>query len=238
MKFENPTDKWGFLGEVKKSSVPLSKYAVWNHGASQPSFLGFVGKYTYEAVKELGAKAGSLQTMLAFYATTMIGAIEQAGTINDNHILFLAKYLVKTYKSEVLDFCAAGYMITAQLLVKAQLGTRLLNELMDKITNVVQLPLSQNVILLISLMFQSQTYELQISDKTLDNIMTFRWLPRALEEMRSEGKPYVAFYRALICKLLGKIVIKNEDTELYKVYCESLMNEVVLNDDNAEIIIR
>lgn len=238
MKFDDPTNKWEFLADVKNSSAPLSKYAIWNHGASQPSFLAFVGKFTYEAIKELGHKAGSLQTMLAFYCTTIIGAMEQASSINDNHILCIARYLVKAFKSNVVDFAAAGYMITAQLLVKSRLGVPLLNELMEKFTSIVQPSLSQNVILLLSLMFQSQTEELKITDKALENVMNFRWLPSALEQMQNEGKPFIAFYRALICKLLEKIGEKTKNFVLYKDYCEKLTTEVVLDDHDAQTIIR
>ena len=238
MKFDDPTDKWNFLVDVKKMSTPLSKLALWNYGASQPSFLGFVGKFTYEAIKELGSKAGSLQTMLAFYCTTTIGAMEQATTINDNHILNIAKYLVKAFKSSVVDFAASGHMITAQLLVKAKLGIPLLNELMDKFTNVVQPSLSQNIILLLSLMFQSQTEDLKVTEKTLENVMVFMWLPDGLDQMRAEGKPYIDFYRALICKLLEKISEKSGDVVFYKEYCERLMNQVVLDDGDAQVITR
>ena len=238
MKFEDPTNKWHFLAEVKKSSAPLSKYAIWNHGATQPHFLEFVGKFTYDAIKELEDKAGSLQTMIAFYCTSIIGAMEQAVSINNNHILCIAKYLIKTFKSKVIDFAAAGYMITAQLLVKSMLGVPLLNELMDKITNNVDLSLSQEVILLLSLMFQSQTEELKITDQTLDNVMSFKWLPAAFEQMKKEGKPFIAFYRALVCKLLEKIGDKSGNFIHYKEYCESLMLEVVMDDDEAQTIIR
>lgn len=238
MKFDDPTDKWAFLADVKKSSAPLSKYALWNHGATQPKFLEFIGKFTYDAIKELDNKAGNLQTMLAFYCTTIIGAMEQVAVINDNYIVCIVKYLIKTFKSNVIDFAAAGYMITAQLLVKAKLGGLLLNELMNKITNTVQLTLSQDVILLLTLMFQTQTEELKVTDKTLENIISFEWLPAAFEQMRNEGKPFIAFYRALICKLLEKIGDKSEDFEHYKEYCESLMSEVVMDDEEAQIIIR
>lgn len=237
MKFDDPTNKWDFLSDVKKTSAPLSKYALWNHGATQPSFIGFVGKFTYEAIKELGHKAGSLQTMLAFYCTTLIGAMEHAPAINNNHILFIARYLIKAFKSKVVDFAAAGYMITAQLLVKAKLGLPLLNELMEKITNTVQPSLTQNVILLLSLMFQSQTDELKITEKSWENIVSFKWLASSLQTMKKEGKPFIAFYRALICKLLEKIGEK-QDFEMYKDYCMSLMAEVDLEDDEAQIIIR
>lgn len=238
MKFDDPTNKWDFLSGVKKSSAPLSKYALWNHGATQPKFLDFVGKFTHEAIKELGFKAGSLQTMLAFYCTTIIGALEQATTIDDNHLLSIVKYLVKAYKSDVVDFVAAGYMITAQLLVKSKLGIPLLKQLMEKITSTVQSSLAQNVVLLLSLMFQSQNDDLKVTDVTLDNIMSFKWLLLAFEQMKNEGKPFTAFYRALICKLLEKIGDKNENFLEYKEYCESLMSGVVLEDDEAQVIIR
>lgn len=238
MKFEDESSKWFFLSEVKKSSSPLSKNALWNHGSTQPSFLGFVGKSTHEAIKELGQKAGSLQTMFAFYCTTIIGALEQTQSINDNHILFIAKYLVKAYKSEVLDFCAAGYMITAQLLMKTKLSVHLLSDLMDRFTSVVHPAMYQNVLLLLSLMFQSQSEELKVTDTTLKNVMTFRWLPRAMEEMKRDGKPYIAFYRALICKLLDKIAEKDDDFEQYKQYCEIFITEIVMTDDDAQVIIR
>lgn len=239
MKFDDPTNKWDFLGQVKKSSAPLSKYALWNHGATQPSFLEFIGKFTYDAIKELNNKAGSLQTMMAFYCTTTIGALEHATNINDNHILAIAKYLIKAFKSDLMDFTAAGYMITAQLLVRAKLAVPLLSELMNKITkNVLSAALSQNIVLLLSLMFQSQTDELKITDQTLENLMSFKWLPAAFEQMKTEGKPFIVFYRALICKLLEKIADKSENFMQYKEYCDSLIAEVVMDDEDAQIIIR
>lgn len=238
MKFDDPNNKWNFLADVKKSCSPLSKYALWNYGATQPSFLEFIGKFTYEAIKELEHKAGSLQTMIAFYTTTLIGALEQTTTVNDNHILAIAKYLVKAFKSTVSDFAAAGYMITAQLLVKSQLTVPLLNELMDKITNNVQSSMAQNVVLLLSLMFQTQRSDLKITDKTLTNIMGFSWLSANIKQMQNEGKPPIAFYLALVSKLLEKIGDKTGNFMNCKEYCESLMKEISLDDDEAQTIIR
>ena len=46
MKLQDPNDKWHFLSDVQKSSSPLSKAAVFNHGAQNPQFHEFIGKYT------------------------------------------------------------------------------------------------------------------------------------------------------------------------------------------------
>ena len=62
MKLQDPNHKWHFLADAQKSSSPLSKAAVFNHGAQNPQFLEFIEKYTMEAIKELDLKAGSVQT--------------------------------------------------------------------------------------------------------------------------------------------------------------------------------
>lgn len=238
MKFDDPTNKWCFLADVKKSSTPLSKYALWNHGASQPAFLEFVGKLTYEAIKELGQQAGALQTIMSFYCTLMIGSMEQANSLTDHHILAIAKYIIKAYKSPVLDFTAAGYMITAQMLVKTRLAPKLLYELMNKITNAVHPVFQKNVIILLTLMFQSQNDDLKITGKTMDNLLEFDWLPSALAQMKNKRSPIIAFYRSFIFTLLERIQDADDDPKPYKELCEKLMAEVVMDVNEAEIIIR
>ncbi|CRL02641.1 CLUMA_CG015914, isoform A [Clunio marinus] len=147
-------------------------------------------------------------------------------------------HLPKIFKSSVIDFLATGYMITAQLFSKTKLDVSLLNQFMNKITNSVQTSLYHSVALLLSLMFQTQTEELIITDNALENIINFKWFPSALEQMRNEGKPFIALYLALISKLLQNIGEKTEDFAKYTKYFESLMAEVVLDDDEAQIIIR
>lgn len=234
MKFDSK-DKWDFLADVKKSNTPLSKYALWTYGSSQPAFLEFVGKNTYNAIKELDPRADSLQTMIAFYVTTIVGALEHSSTINNNHILTISKYLVKTYKSNVTDFCAAGYMITAQLLIKTKLSTKLLQELMERITATLNPKLLRDMILLITLMFQSQTNELMITDETLDNLSKIKGFISFLNHIRKDGKAITNFLKALFHKILLRIQ-KQEDK--YQDMCNELLSEILLEDEEAYIIIR
>ncbi|CAO1368595.1 unnamed protein product [Diamesa hyperborea] len=238
MKIKDPNDKWYFLADVQKSSSPLSKAAVFNHGAQNPQFLEFIGKFTMEAIKELGPKAGSLQTMMSFYCTTVIGALEYSKSITDSHILSIVRYVFKGFKSSVIDYTAAAYMITAQLLVKVKLTPKLLNEMIEKMTVSIHDSLSVNVILLLTLIFETQNDDLELSDQCLENFLAAKWIPSALGQIKREGTPVVAFYRGLIASSLIKIQEQDESSAEFKDLCKSLMTEVVLENEEASLIIR
>lgn len=238
MKFDDPSDKWNFLADVKKSSTPLSKYAIWNHGASFPAFLEFVGKFTYDAVKEFGQRSGTLQTMISFYLTTIVGTLEQASVVNENLILAVVKYLIKTYKSNVIDYTAAGYMITAHLLTKTKLIAKVLSDLIERILSNVQPQLAQNVFLIFVLMFQTQSSELEISNASLEKLMEFKWSLKVLDQIQNEGKSTISFQKALIRAIMKKVQSKDEKFQQSKEFCENLLKEINFNEDDAGVVIR
>lgn len=238
MKFDDPSDRWSFLAEVKKSCTPLAKITIWNHGASQPAFLDFVGKFTYEAVKEHGYSAGKLQTMISFYFTTTVGVLEQAPSIDDNLIVNISKHLFKAFKSDATDYTAAGYMIIAQLLTKTALNEKILYILMDKLTKTMNVKLSIDCILFIALMFQTQSDDLKISDKVLENLLQFKNLLAVLKQIRSEGKTITEFYKALMYKLLIKLQEKDENFTIYRELCHKVISEIEMDDELAYVIIR
>lgn len=238
MKFDDPLDKWNFLEPIKKTSTPLSKYAIWNYASSNPSFMEFVGKFTYEAMKDFGTRAGNLQTMISFYFTTVVGTLEQVQVVNENHILSVVKYLGKTFKSNIVDYTAAGYMITAHLLSKTKLIVKLLNSLMEQVIKDVNPQLAQNALLLLVVMFQTQSSELKVTNATLLKLMEYRWTLRLLNQIQSDGKVITDFLKALVRALLTKIQEKDEEQKETKVFCELLFSEIDLNDEDAGIIIR
>jgi U3 small nucleolar RNA-associated protein 10 len=235
---DDPNDKWHFLLNVKKSSTPLSKQAIWNHGANRPKFLQFIGEFTYSAVRELGSKAGILQTMISFYFTSIVGALEYAQRINDNHILSVVQYLFKCYKSFTIDYVASGYMITAQLVTKARLSTKLLNEINDRIIKYIKPELAFNAIQLLALIFETQIDELKLSDETLENLINLKFLPKVLNQLKTESNTFNKFFKALIHGILKKVQENDEKSPTYKDICERLLNEIDMQDEDAEIVTR
>lgn len=238
MKFDDPSDKWNFMAEIKKSSTPLSKMTIWNHGASYPAFLDFVGRFTYDAVKEFDHEAGKLQTMFSFYFTTCAGALEQASNINDNHILSIANHLIKTYKSNIVDYIAAGYMITAQLVSKVNLSLNLLYKMMERLTKNINPKLASDCVMLLSLIFQTQSDELKITDKVLENLLAYKKLPNVLRQVKDDDKIITEFLRAFIYKLLIKLQETDGNSKIYSEICEKLLNEIDMDDELACVIIR
>lgn len=238
MKFADPNDKWSWLSQVAKAGVPLSKAAIFHHGASNSSFLEFIGKFTYEAVKELDSRAGTLQTIFAFYCTSIIGALEVAKKVTESHIVSIVGNIFKGFKSTVIDFAAASYMITAQLIVKTKLSQKLVNEMIVRIPNLIHPALTINVTMLLCLIFEKQEGDFQIDDKALDKILSSKWIPSALGEIKRDGSPIIEFYKALISNSLRKIQQQTEKSLSFKAMCQNLINEVVLTNEEAEVVIK
>lgn len=83
-----------------------------------------------------GSKSTSLGTLFAFYCTSVIGALEYADVITENHISTMLPSLLAALSSSLPDFTASGFMIIARLATKASLGDKILEGLFNKISKV------------------------------------------------------------------------------------------------------
>ena len=52
--------------------------------------------------------------------------------------------------------------------------------------------LSVNVILLLTLVFETQNDDLELSDQCLENFVAAKWIPSALGQIKREGTPIIA----------------------------------------------
>lgn len=238
MKFTDPNDKWYFLNQVQKTGAPLSKTAVFGYGATNAKFLEFVCNFTLDAVKELKNRANTLQTIFAFFTTSIIGALENSKVVSESQIVSILPVLLKGFKSKVIDFAAASYMITAQLLSKTKLSKKLVTQLIEKVSGSIHPGLTNNVILLQVLIFETQTHEAEISDETLNNFLAAKWIPSVLSQLKSDGVPIIVFMNRLITIALEKIQELTERSASLKNFCENLTSEVSLENNEAQIIIR
>lgn len=109
---------------------------------------------------------------------------------------------------------------------------------MEQVIKDVNPQLAQNALLLLVVMFQTQSSELKVTNATLLKLMEYRWTLRLLNQIQSEGKVITDFLKALVRALLTKIQEKDEEQKETKVFCELLFSEIDLNDEDAGIIIR
>lgn len=238
MKFE-PNDKWYFLlNQVQKTGAPLSKAAVFNHGATNAKFLEFICNFTLDAVKELKIRANTLQTIFAFFSTSIIGALEVSEAVSESQIVSILPVLIKAFKSNAIDFVAASFMITAQLVSKARLSKKLLTQLVEKVSSSIHPGITINVVILQVLIFESQGNDVQISNEALDNFLAAKWMPSVLSQLQNDGIPVIVFMNRLVTIALEKIQELTEKSVILKSFCENLTSEVCLENNEAKTIIR
>ncbi|XP_060070386.1 HEAT repeat-containing protein 1-like [Ylistrum balloti] len=150
--------KWDWLKPIQKSGVHLAKMTLVNHCRTNPAFLSTICEMVYDSVKvhiQYSEKLPHLRTLFSFFTTTIIGVLD-SGKVKEELVSTLLAHISHGLRSKVLDYKAAVYMITAQLLFKAKLQKSLLETLMNGMCKHLSANLLQEAVSCLLLMFQSQ----------------------------------------------------------------------------------
>lgn len=232
-------DRWHWLHKIQKPGVPLPKRTIFNHAGSRPSFLKFVGQMVVEAVHALKNRAHTLQTLFAFYATTTIGAVHTLRHLDENRIINILPALLKGLKSEVVDFVAAAYMITAQMLVKGTFNEKFLVTILGKLLVCPHSGLQIDAVMLIVLMFNHHREVLtEISDDTLTLAVENRKLVVQLSQVAREKMDVIPFYAKLVKGCLRMVQTRVGKWMDAKKFLEDSVGEMQLSEEDAEVVIR
>lgn len=239
MKFSKSKDRWRWLHCIQKPGISLSKQVLYNHAASNPAFLEFISQTVIDAVKILDVRAHTLQAMFSFYCTTVIGAFETASSINDSHISNVLPSIIKGLSSNVIDFTAACFMITGQLVTLTKISGKLLEKIINKVCNCVHPRLQQNAIMLLTLIHQTQSEQLtQVSELALETILTNKWISTTMGQVSIQGVKVTAFLIPLMTTCLKKTQLKEDNFTGCQKLLESLIAEITFDDSDAELVIR
>lgn len=134
---KDPASPWHWLRPIQKAGSPLSKQTLIQHCVSVPPSLVFVCDMVSSSLKaNRQSPASSSRAVLAFYSSTVIGVLEETGSITEELVSRLLPYLVKGLKSSSVDFRAATYMVTSQLAVHSKLEESLCSSLLESISKV------------------------------------------------------------------------------------------------------
>ncbi|XP_055547032.1 HEAT repeat-containing protein 1 homolog [Wyeomyia smithii] len=232
-------DPFYWLNGVKKKGVPLSKKAIINHAAGRLGFLSAYGKFLVQAVNELENKANVLQAMIAFFCTTTIGVLDGLETVGENFVSAVLRTLVKGMSSKAVDFTAASYMIVGHLVTKASLSRKALETLLVRLCGGMHLSLVENAVMLMVLIVQTQKEQLgELSDNVIETILASKWLLQTLAAVKKEGVSIIALVEILLENCLRKICRQQSDLDIYKRFCEELLQEISLSEEESEIIIQ
>ncbi|XP_059617270.1 HEAT repeat-containing protein 1 homolog [Phlebotomus argentipes] len=231
--------KWGWLQSCKKSGMPLSKQTLMNHAATDPFLLQFIGKMVTDSVKEHGNRSHTLQALMGFYTTTVIGALETVREVNESHVIAILPSLLKGFSSSALDFTAASYMILGQLLSKTAISSNTLDKIISRIVIPAPTSLQMDATMLLILIYQTQQKHFsQISEESLKSVIQARWIPEYLGQLVSQGVRIDRFVFPVLALALRKVQQQSDNLLPCKSFCENLLLNVRFSDEEAELVIR
>ncbi|XP_073824259.1 HEAT repeat containing 1 homolog l(2)k09022 [Musca autumnalis] len=229
---------WYWLKPLQKPGKPLAKSAILNRAATHKGFLNFICKTTTEAIKELGTQAHLLQTQMNFYGSVVVGALETATAIQEWHITTLLPSLMKGLTTNTIDFASAAYIITARLVARTLVTTKLCNALITKVANVYFERLRRTAVLLLIWIFDSQkAANPKFSEDTLRHLVQQKWFLTILSELASENVDVQSICLPIIADSVHAINKQNSQWQVYQEFLENLIHEVVFPTTIAQQVI-
>lgn len=239
MKIEDATDMWNWLEPLQKPGIPLAKPVLYNHCASNPSFLVFISNMVKKAVKEFDDKADLLSTLFAFYCSSVVGALEYSRSVKEAHVTNILPGLLECLPSPIDNLRAAAYMILAQLVAKTQLNAKVMEHFVDRIS-FYQSNLQYESVLLLNLMFQTQEKLTTVSEQFLSNLSSddVKVICLNLNMLISEGIDVSHF---LIAFMSGVLSLLQQNVEYLKRFAnipELFVSEIHVNSASAGILIK
>lgn len=142
--------------------------------------------------------------------------------------------------SDIPDFAAGSYIITAKLVSKSHLSEKLLGHIVENITRFnVSFPLLQSEALLtLVILYKSQSHFSEFSNKALGNVAEktcWENFSKILQKFNEEG---VYVYPFLSCVLRSCImaIVKSPDVEgdgkreMYETMMERLVDDIKMDE--------
>ncbi|KAJ6649895.1 HEAT repeat-containing protein 1 like [Pseudolycoriella hygida] len=223
--------RWHWLIPIQKPGVALSKQTIINRAASDNAFLEFIAKTTYDATKQLGPRAHTLQALFAFYTSISLGALNAMKKINDSEVSPIMLYAFRGLKSKIVDFCAAAMLITGLLLSKTCLTLECLKAIVEKVTNIRHKELMrESMVLMIIICERQKEYIEEVIDIFLSKAIDNAQLMTTLDEIYINNVNIMPLCLPLITKC-----VRNAKG---RMFIEKLLNKLAFNKDDAQIVIR
>lgn len=241
MKLKDNDMQWGWMRPLQKPGVTLPKTVILNRAASDATFLKFVCESTMAAIAELGSRASTLQAQLNFYASVVVGALENSAKIQEWHVVTILPSLLKGLSSNVIDFASAAYIVAAQLVASTTLTNKLCTALISRVAAVSIERLRPTAVLLLIWIYDSQKqYDVPLSNEILSKMVTAKWLTEILSNLSNENTAIHALCIPLITAATKAIHDggSTEETAVFKQFMQRLLQDIKFSNSTAALIIK
>ncbi|XP_063617922.1 HEAT repeat-containing protein 1 homolog [Cydia splendana] len=234
LSLKGPSLQW--LLPVQKTGAPLSKQALHNQCVSNHAVLEFISTNTLKAVKEFGERATQLNTVYAFWCSTVIGTLNSTKKVKEEVITPIMKTMVAGLDSPIPDFKASSLVALGYMSTKTTFKLKVLVNIVDRLLNS---DLTYDVVLVINLIYNNQQGLLKLLDPILYSISTdimstlCTHLKKLIESKIKVHKFVCAFLRTILEHLLKN----SEEFMLYSDMPLILFDSVDLMNQNLAKII-
>lgn len=234
IKIRDENDNLFWLKSLQKPGVHLPKSSLLNHAASSPHFLKFITKFVLAMVKEHD-KPSTLTLAFNFYCVVITGAIERSAAVSEIQISYIIPGLLKALQSDIPDFCACAFVIIARLVSKTQLSEKILEVLVEKITSLDIPSLKTEEVLLLIVLYQSQSQFQSVGGSAVRNLMELEWFGVVLEELNRNGSCVEVLLKPLFNSAISMAYKEND--QKVKAFVEKLLDDIKLGDGLVSVVV-
>lgn len=215
MNVKSSSNRWNWLHPLQKPGVPLAKQILYNQCVSNTATLQFIAKSTLKYVEEYGERASQLNTVFAFFCSTVIGTIDTAKKVREPIVNALLPTLMKALESPIQDFRSSAYVILGYLTTKAAMKEDTVSEIVEKLL-LSEFDISYDMILLTNLIYSTQTHVSKVSDEILCSLSadTMNVLSQQLQKLIEQNISAHSFIIKFLSSILPMI---QADSEMFKV---------------------
>ncbi|CAH3846554.1 unnamed protein product [Pieris brassicae] len=230
--------KWKWLEPIKQHGIPLSKLVLHKQCMSNVSTLQFIAKSTLKYVAHFGERATQLNTVFAFFCSTAIGCMHNSQTISEAILIALLPTLISALESPIDDFRSSAYIILGFLTTKAKLKKKIVKEIMDKLLS-SEFEITQDVVLLMNLIYTNQKHITKMSDDLLNNISLdlLSTICSFLKTLSQGNINILPFILAFLSGVLSKIQLSSEEFIVFSKLPTFFIDQVDLKSQQPQKII-
>ncbi|XP_074642790.1 HEAT repeat-containing protein 1-like [Tubulanus polymorphus] len=251
IKLEDPANKWHWLHHIQKPGSHLPRMTVINHCRADLGFLTFVCEMVPNFLKIHGNASNnstSLRVIMSFYATTVVGALEN-GNVKEEMIAKLLPYLTQGFKSKNIEYKASSYMIMSQLVTKAKIKKEFFANTLPALSKHIPSVMISEALTCICLIYETQTID-EVPKRTFRHICRLpavvstiqmlsskyiisKFLDRFLSRLTREGIKDAA---TMTCSEGGDDM--EQEFSPYSALLEGILSDVQLTSDTAQHVIK
>lgn len=226
--------KW--LSPVQQTGAPLTKQALHNLCVSNHALLEFISRNTLRAIEVFGERATQLNTVYAFWCSTVIGTLKSCKTVKEEIMVPIMKTMIVGLNSPIPDFKSSSLVTLGYVSTKITFKPKVLNNILDRLLNS---DLTYDVVLVINLIYNNQQGLSTLLDPILysisnDIVSTLcMHLKKMIENKIKIHKFVCAFLRTIIQHLLKN----SEEFMLYSEMPLILFDSIDLTNQNPAKII-